>query len=66
MGMSINSMDVQVNHVNIREVQLPAYVNIVNVLLSCALIVYIISALWHLPRRKTSGSMPLLNGETEL
>lgn len=66
MGICIYSMDVQVNHVDIRELQLPTNVKIVNVLLSCALVVYIISTIWHLSRRKNSASMPLLNGETEL
>ena len=66
MDNCINSMDVQVNRVDIRELQLPDNVKIVNVLLSCALVVYIISTVWGMWRRKNSVSMPLLHGETEL
>lgn len=61
-------MDVQVNHVDIRELQLPANVKAVNVLLSCALAVYIVSTLWRLSRQHSASlpPKPLLYGDTEL
>lgn len=66
MDKCIYSMDVQVNHVDIRELQLPTNVKVVNMLLSCALVVYIVSTIWHLRKRRENVSAPLLHGETDL
>ena len=60
-------MDVQVGTVDIHELELPRGAHIVNVLIACALSVYIVGALWGLYKtRHEQRHVPLLNGETEL
>lgn len=62
-------MDVQVDQIDIRQVQLPAHVKVVNVLLSCALVAYIVGTILSLrqqSRHELTMRTPLLNDETEL
>ena len=59
-------MDVQVNRVDIRELELPANAQTVTVLLSCALVVYMVATAWRLWRHNPAPSMPLLYQEAEL
>jgi len=62
-------MDVQVGKVDIRELQLPASANMVNVAIVCALVLYIVNTVWSLYLNRGSGGSrqtPLLHGTTEL
>ena len=57
-------MDVQVGSVDIRQFQLPTDVRVVNIVLICALVVYIVTAIRA--AKVAPRAMPLLQGEMEL
>jgi uncharacterized membrane protein (UPF0182 family) len=57
-------MDVQVGTVDIHALQLPADVRVVNIVLICALVVYIVTTLRA--ANVVMRPLPLLHGETEL
>lgn len=57
-------MDVQVGTVDIHQLQLPTDVRAVNIVLICALVVYIVTTIRA--AKATPRSIPLLHGDTEL
>ena len=61
-------MDVQVGTVDIHEFKMPSSVKLANVVLVCALVVYIVNTVYRLARERGGGGrpIPLLNGDTEL